>query len=455
MTFLPKFKIVDSLQNLFSGLGVAGVDKSTGSNFVETRLDFRQKEDAYSSDWLVAKVCNLPPFDMTREWRKMDGDMDGDKKEVWMEMEKRLSVRDKFREAMTWGRVYGGAGIVINVDDGHKHEPWEPLEFNKIVQGSMKFIIVSDAQFLHVGRVDNDPFSENFGFPETYRMAPSSIEVHHSRVIRFEGLKLPLQARRRNRYWGKSIIESLYSALLRAAEVQESIGTLIHESTVDIIKIPELMEMLSNEETEAQIRNRFSVAKMQKSINKMLIMDMEEEYVQQSIQFTGLTEMIEKFLSIVGGAADIPITRLLGSSPAGMNSTGESDIRNYYDMLSARQENDLRPKLEYFDKIMYHSLFGKPPENGEIDFVFNPLWQMSEEEKANLQSVRAQRDSAYLADNIVNEAIIAKDLMENEVYSGVDAEYVEELEEIVEESENEMQQEPDGNPTKEEEDENS
>jgi hypothetical protein len=33
--------------------------------------------------------------------------------------------------------------------------------------------------------------------------------------------------------------------------------------------------------------------------------------------------------------------RLLGQSPAGLNSTGESDWRNYYDGINARQNKDL------------------------------------------------------------------------------------------------------------------
>lgn len=439
-----KMVVSDSLQNLLSGLGVNGMDKSTASQFVETKLTDRELEDAYSSDWLSGKVCDLPPFDMTREWRTMDGDMTPEDKAKWIEYEKLLKLPSKSKDAMTWGRVYGGAGIVINVKDGK--EPWEPLDLNAIKKDSLQFLIVSDKQFLHLGTLDNNPFSENYGFPDTYRLAPSSVQIHHTRVIRFEGKPLPLQARRRNKYWGKSIIEALHSALQRAAEAQESVGTLLHESTVDVIRIPDLMAQLANPETTSALTSRFATAKLQKSINRMLLMDIDEEYEQHAQSFTGVVELIEKFLSIVGGAADIPITRLLGTSPAGMDATGESDIRNYYDFLSAKQETELRPKLEYLDQIMFRSLFGREPREDELSFEFNPLWQMSEAEKAELQANRAVRDQAYTDMNVVNEAIIAKDLSEKGVYSGVDAEYVKEMEKLVKEAEEEEGiEEPDMN----------
>jgi len=147
-----KVAMYDSLQNLLTGLGVSGTDKSVESHFVDLTLTDMELEDAYSSDWLVSKVCNLPPFDMTREWRVMDGDMDSDKQEQWDLFENKLKLQSKIREAMTWGRVYGGAAIVINVDDGHKHEPWEPLDINAIKKDSLKFLIVTDKQFLHMGK---------------------------------------------------------------------------------------------------------------------------------------------------------------------------------------------------------------------------------------------------------------------------------------------------------------
>jgi len=431
----PKIKMVDSLQNLLTGLGVSGMDKSVGSEFHEVHMSAEELDAAYSSDWLSGKVCNLPPFDMTREWRKMTGSMDADMKTKFMAEEKRLNLREKIKDAMTWGRLYGGAGIIINADDGNLHQPWFPIDISQVKKEGLKYLIVSDRQFLHTGKISHSPLEENYGFPETYRIAPSSTEIHHSRVCRFEGVKLPLSGRRRNQYWGKSYIEHMSTVLKRAAEAQESVGALLHESTVDIIKVTDLMHMLSNPESEAQLRNRFSVAKMQKSMNRMLLLDADEEYITNTQQFTGIVEIIEKMLSIAGGAADIPITRLLGTSPGGMSSTGESDIRNYYDHLSARQEVDLRPKLEYLDRIIFASLFGREAEDGELDFEFNPLWQMSEKEKAELELNRSQRDTAYLASGVLNQAIVAKDLMEDNTYSGVDSKYVKELEDLIKEPE--------------------
>jgi len=417
--------ILDALQNIETGLGIPGMDKSTYARFVETELTYGELENAYSSDWLTGKVCDVPPFDMTREWRKFDGSIDPNKLTEFKTAEDKFNIRDKIKESLVYSRIYGGAGIVINADDGN--EPWEPLNIENIKKDGLRWLHVSDSQYLKPRIYSQDPFSTNYGYPEFYSMAPSSIYIHFSRIIRFEGIPLPLAARRRNNYWGKSIIERLYNALKNASSSQDNVNNLIYEASVDIVKIPEFMEMASSSEGEDILRKRFAVAKLQKSVNRMLILDADEEYETHQQNLAGLRDVMQEYMNIVAGAADIPITRLLGQSPGGLNSTGTSDIRNYYDFIAGQQELILRSKLELIDELIYRSTFGKPPSDGELQFRFNSLWQMNEKEQADLQLIKSQRDSAYLDRGVIGEGVVATELALDDTYSAIDADYISNL----------------------------
>ena len=99
------------------------------------------------------------------------------------------------------------------------------------------------------------------------------------------------------------------------------------------------------------------------------------------------------FLEIVAGAADIPATRLLGASPKGMNATGHSDIRNYYDMVSSKQEIEDRPALAMLDEVLIRHATGSRPAN--VGYSFLPLWQMTEAETAAIRLQEAQTDDIY------------------------------------------------------------
>ena len=82
-------------------------------------------------------------------------------------------------------------------------------------------------------------------------------------------------------------------------------------------------------------------------------------------------------------ASGIPLVRLFGQSPAGMNATGESDIRMYYDNIKAQQESTLRTGWQLILQVLWRSVYGKPAPK-DLQFEFVPLWQMSALDKATI-----------------------------------------------------------------------
>jgi phage-related protein (TIGR01555 family) len=119
----------------------------------------------------------------------------------------------------------------------------------------------------------------------------------------------------------------------------------------------------------------------------------------------------------IAGAAEIPVTRLFGRSPAGMNATGESDLQNYYDMITERQESDLGPIIEKLIPIMCMSLYGAIPD--DIDYEFNPIVETPEEDKAEL----ASKMSAVVIDTynagLISQKIAMKELRQIEEKTGM------------------------------------
>jgi phage-related protein (TIGR01555 family) len=94
----------------------------------------------------------------------------------------------------------------------------------------------------------------------------------------------------------------------------------------------------------------------------------------------------------LSGSTGIPVTRLFGRSPAGLNATGESDLTNYYDLVEATQRNRLMPAIRRLvNLICAWKGIKKVPE-----ITFNSLYQMSEEEKAKVDYTEAQTKQIYV-----------------------------------------------------------
>ena len=107
-----------------------------------------------------------------------------------------------------------------------------------------------------------------------------------------------------------------------------------------------------------------------------------------SYNFAGLGEIYEQSMMTMAGAAEIPATKLFGRSPQGMNATGESDLRNYYEMISGLQERMLRPALEKLLPVMAASCLGYAPEGMQI--VFEPVKTMSATEQVALAKAHTE-----------------------------------------------------------------
>ncbi len=203
-----------------------------------------------------------------------------------------------------------------------------------------------------------------------------------------------------------------------------SVAQLLHEAKITVIKSENLASSLSTPEGTRLLSERWSYANQLKSIVNTLLLDGSEEFEQKQTSFANLDSVMEAFLSIVSGASDIPITKLLGHSAKGLNATGEGDARNYYDMLDGLRESSLRPALERLDDLLWRDETGAPAP-ADTFFSWNPLWQMTAKELAELAKIKSETTKNYVGLGLFDDElwgeIIPNQLIEDEVYPGLEA----------------------------------
>ena len=393
----------DSLWNLAASLGV-GKDKAAYDAFGLRTLERAQIEAMYRGDWLARKTVDIVPYDSIRAWRAWSGHRaDVDRMEA---AERRLGLRKVLQRAMTLGRLYGGGAILIGTGETDPAALARPLD-ERLPRGGLAFLHVVSRWQLGVAALDKDPLSPWVGEPALYELsAPGrpALALHPSRVVRFLGHPLP-DPTLSPTFWSDSVLQVLYDAIHAVALTTTGATSLMHEAKVDIVTVPNLSEHLSSAETTQQLSARFAYAAAMKSINNLLLLGDGETWSRQSVDFGGLPEMVRTFLQVAAGAADIPVTRLLGQSPAGLSATGDSDTRNYYDMIAARQELDLRPQLERLDRLIARSEGIDP---GALTFAFRPLWQLDAPSQAALALQKAQATQIYAGLKLWPDAVTAR-----------------------------------------------
>jgi len=272
-----------------------------------------------------------------------------------------------------------------------------------------------------------NPLDPNYGMPVYYRFVNTNVKIHHTRVIRFDAVKLPFDEFKRNNYMSDSILDRLYEALINFNTIASGSASMVYETNVDVMKIKGLMNYIQSPEGTALIQKRFTLASMLKSFNNMLILDSDEEYDKKSNSFASLPDLLYAHALFLAGGSDVPATRLLGSSASGLNATGEGDMKNYYDVIRSKQSKDYKPKLDFFDILMAKNL--GIADDADLDYKFNSLFQMTPKEQADLDFINAQRDQIYLDKGVVPEYTIAKELKQNSTYTNLTDDHIDELEE--------------------------
>lgn len=400
-------KLADSIKNFIAELGTAR-DKASGSFYTGDRILPEQLVTAYRHNWLPMKVVNIPADDSVRNWRNWQAEQD---QITAIEAEEtRLQLKAKVLEADTIARLFGGGALLVII----KNEGLDiPLSPERVKKGDISHLIVLNQYQLTPDLPVLDVMDPLFGRPEFYRLQREGLDIriHHSRLCFFTGTPLrtteiiPLETIG----WGDSVLQSTFDACKKADTALSIVISLMFEAKVDVLGIPNLSQLMGDENSRSLLVRRVELAAQLKGNNGMLVRDAEETFETKSIAFNGLNDLTNTMLQACAGAADIPATRLLGRSPGGLNSTGESDMRNYYDSIKARQTLNIGPALALFDQCLIKSALGTLPP--DIHYVWAPLWQATESERSEngkrvADTIKTLNDTGLIPPDAMSKAAV-------------------------------------------------
>ena len=312
-----------------------GKDPTATAHYHLHVLDRNELENAYRSDWIARAIVDAPAEDATREWRGWFGN--AEEIEKLEEVEKKLYLQRKMRWAIIRARLYGGAGLVLGIDDGRN--TWEPVDWDKCDTGCLKFVVVLNRYELMAGPRIYNVFSEWYTRPEYYTVAtplfgfhyeaggtyptmsgsnpnllpaqrenygqntpwlrgavnkakslftgqeegdyarqvtPSDgmVKMHPERVIELTGNELPdWRLVPMGGWWGDSVLQTADEMLKDYGLTIGGIANMVNDAKMDVIKVPGLSKALANQEYANRLIQRFQVANLAKSTINALLLE--------------------------------------------------------------------------------------------------------------------------------------------------------------------------------------
>lgn len=405
----------DSFQNFLFNLGV-GTDNPTSSSTygfnpitrVHTLLEW-----IHRGSWIGGVAVDLVGDDMTRAGVDFMSTMKPDQEEQLQGAIMRLGIWESTSDTVKWARLYGGC-IAVALIDGQNTAT--PLRIDTVGKGQFKGLLALDRWMVEPSLEDLiADFGPALGQPKFYRVSAGApalrgARVHYSRVIRLEGIRLPYWQRVAENLWGLSVLERLYDRLIAFDSATQGASQLVYKSYLRTIKVKDLREgIASGTEAMHGITKYFDMMRRFQGIEGMTLIDAEDDFVAQTHQaFSGLADALVQFGQQLSGALQIPLVRLFGQSPAGLNSSGDSDLRTYYDGIKQQQERTLRLPFDWIFRVIARSESIKLPEN--FNFEFKSLYQLTPDQKATVAQTRGTIILTAAQDAVISRATALKEL---------------------------------------------
>lgn len=428
---LNKLYTIDAFQNQMARLGFGQPNLNEGADYPLTRMsqNYNLFTSLYRSSWIVRKIVDVFPSDMVKNWIKFNSSLDPEKISKINSVIRKTKTKEKIKEGLRWARLYGGAAGLILIDGDEDLS--EPLDYDTIMLDDYKGLLIFDRWngIYPDIELEDDISDEEYGYPKYYSISLSEannnlmlsynkqdlVKVHHSRIVRFNGRDLPLWERQAEMFWGESEIEIVFEELKKRDNTSANIASLIFLANIRVLKMNDLGQLLGASTQKAQ-ENLYKVLQAQNQLMSNMgiyVMDKDDDFGSEQYSFGGLNDIYESFMLDIAGACEMPVTKLFGREPTGFNSTGESDLTQYYDTLEEKQETYLQPIIDKLLPIIFMSTLGAIPE--DLDWEFNPCMNVNSKDLADLaQSMASPIFEAFNAGLITKEIALKELKQQNE-----------------------------------------
>jgi uncharacterized protein len=422
----PSHARTDAFVNWTTGAGTP-LDKIAQARVVPTRDHWRDPfvlETLYYESDLAARIVDAVVEAAMRQGYEpvlrpsLDGSREDDEAEVKVRAEaiKRRLRELKADELITTraknGRLQGGAALFLGAEDGN--DPSLPLVLDKV--RTLRFLAEFERIELLPDVYYRDPLDAKFGRVKTWRCNPGGLAVdpealdqarviHESRLLTFGGIEVSKRERQKQQGWDLSVLIRVIDVLRLFDANWAAISAILQQAHQAVWKLKGLVDIISGGHAQ-KLQERMAQVELVRGISRAVVIDADtESFEYHSASMAGLDTLIDRLNARLAAAAGMPVTILFGVSPAGMNATGESDTRHWYDTVQSYRDNVLGPQIEKLVRVVAQEQ--GDPLAGEWTITWPSLWQMSPRESAEQRKLIADTDVLYINAGVVTPQEVA------------------------------------------------
>jgi len=342
------------------------------------------------------RIVEVIATEMTRKWIKLQsvGDEDKTDKIAAIEAELvRLQAQSAFKRCAEQDGFFGRAHLYL--DTGSTDDQTELLtpigsgrdkiSQRKVGKGDLKALRPVEAVWTYPTNYNsNDPLKGDWYKPDTWFVMGK--RIHASRLLTFIGREVSDLLKPAYSFGGLALTQMAKPYVDNWLQTRQSVNDAISAYSTFVLKTT----MSEQVQVGGEFLNRRAELfnNLRNNRGLMMLDKEQEDFANVAAPLSSLDLLQAQSQEHMASVSGIPLVKLLGSTPSGLNASSDGEIRCFYDWIAAYQRALFFVNLGRVIDFVQLSLFGEVDE--DITFEFEPLWALSEKEIAEVRKTEAE-----------------------------------------------------------------
>lgn len=352
--------------------------------------------------------------ELTREWVNFTGAPEPKLKELRQAFQD-FNVQACFRQCAVYDGFFGRGQLYVNIK-GQDSDQRRKLPL--VVDDENKGVTIPKGSLLGFKPIEPiwttpymynsvDPTAPDFYNPPAWYVLGK--QTHSSRLLTFVSRPLPDILKPAYNFSGMSLSQLIEPYVVRWLKTVDSVNRLLSNfSTTGIMTNMEAT--LQGDSSE--LLKRIQVFNQMRDNRGTMVLDKDtEEMFQFNVPLSGLHELQAQAQEHMAAPTHIPLVKLTGITPAGLNASADGEIKVFYDYVGSEQQDLLDPNLTVVSKIIQLHLWGKVDPDIKAEWV--PLDSPTDKEESEMRKADGDRDKGYVDSGIVSPDEVRERLRNN------------------------------------------
>jgi uncharacterized protein len=328
----------------------------------------------------------------------------------------RLNVRSVIRTAVIHDQAYGGAHIFPRLKAGGADLPPDtPLVLKPqfVAAGCLQELANIEPQWVTPKQYNSiDPTRPDFYRPTEWQLV--SRTVHATRLWTMISRPVGDMLKAAYSFRGVSMSQLAMPYVDNWLRTRQSVSDTVKQFSITFLKMD--MTALLAPGGQQSLLDRAEFFNVARDNRNLAIVDKEQEdFAQINTPLSGLDALQAQSQEQMAAVSHIPLVKLLGITPAGLNANSDGEIRVWYDYVAGYQAHNVTPLMKWILDLVQLSEFGEIDPG--LSWEWHPLFELTALEEAEMRERNANTDKTYVELGVILPETAAQRL-ENDPNSG-------------------------------------